>query len=438
MRKKEKTGFFYRFYQVIRHETVILTEMAVLTLSIVLVFLPKTAIAQISCAFTQITSATGGNSDNSSINTDGTRIAFRSDSDLTGGNADGNREIFLFNAATSAFTQITSATGGSSSRPSINADGTRIAFDSNSDITGGNADGNREIFLFNAATSAFTQITSTTGGGSSRSSINADGTRIAFDSNRDLTGGNADDSREIFLFNTTTSAFTQITSATGGNSFNSSINSDGTRIAFDSKSDLTGGNADGNFEVFLFNTTTSAFTQITSAIGGVSHNPSINADGTRIAFRSNRDLTGGNADGNFEVFLFNTTTSAFTQITSAAGGGSASPSINADGTRIAFRSNRDLTGGNADDNREIFLFNTITSAFTQITSTTGGGSDSPSINADGMRVAFESDRDITGGNADNNSEIFLCVPPTPGGTGTRVYIDPYRDSTPYTPGTPAQ
>jgi len=57
------------------------------------------------------------------------------------------------------------------------------------------------------------------------------------------------------------------------------------------------------------------------------------------------------------------------QITNTTGGqfGSLLPSISAAGTRIAFVSDRDLTpgnSGNADRNREIFLFDTITNTFT--------------------------------------------------------------------------
>ena len=97
---------------------------------------------------------------------------------------------------------------------------------------------------------------------------------------------------------------TQITSSTGGGNFAPSINSDGTRIAFYSDGDLVpGGNADGNSEIFLW-TSGSGITQITSSTLGGNFNPSINSDGTRIAFESNRDLVpGGNADGNSEIFL---------------------------------------------------------------------------------------------------------------------------------------
>ena len=76
-----------------------------------------------------------------------------------------------------------------------------------------------------------------------------------------------------------------------------------------------------------------------------------------IAFSSNRNLTGENADANQELFLFDTTTNTFTQVTTATGSAifSGSPTINAAGTRIAFLSNADLTGENPDGNREVFL-----------------------------------------------------------------------------------
>lgn len=102
--------------------------------------------------------------------------------------------------------------------------------------------------------------------------------------------------------------------------------------------------------------TTGAFTQITSSPGASDRGePSIDSNGTRIAFSSHNDLTGGNADGTGEIFRFDTTTNTLTQITNAATGDSGGPSINADGTRIAFHSSSDLTGGNPDHTLEIFV-----------------------------------------------------------------------------------
>jgi len=55
--------------------------------------------------------------------------------------------------------------------------------------------------------------------------------------------------------------------------------------------------------------------QITFETAGDSRGASINADGTRIAFRSDANLGGGNPEGNFEIYLFDTTTGIITQIT---------------------------------------------------------------------------------------------------------------------------
>src|SRR5262249_26090666 len=164
------------------------------------------------------------------------------------------------------------------------------------------------------------EITFTTGGVNSQPAINSDGTRIVFVSDRDLTGENADHNSEIFLYDTKTNSFTQITNTTVVGNFEPSISSDGAHIAFKSNG-FPLGNPDGNDEIFLFNSITGGIAQITFTTGGnfSNTNPSINSDGTRIAIKSNRDLTGGNADGNVEIFLYDTQSNSFTQVTSTTG-----------------------------------------------------------------------------------------------------------------------
>jgi len=385
----------------------------------------QTALAQPICNITQITN---GNTfgaiiqrNNAAINADGTRIAFHLDADLTGGNPDRNHEIFLFDSNTNTITQITNTTSGAAPTnhaPSLNADGTRIAFEATADLTGQNPELNREIFLFDAAAGTFRQLTKNAGVGQAYlPSLNADGTRIAFESNANPTGQNPNGNFEIDLVDTVSNSIAQITNSPARiGSFNASISANGTRIAFDSDEDLTGGNPDFSREIFLFDTATNTTTQLTNSIesgdGIGNFAPSINAEGTRIAFHSNRDLTGSNADGNDEIFLVDTTAGTLTQITNSTGGEplleNYSASINADGTHIAFVSGRDLTGSNPDSTLEIFLFNTVTNAFSQVTNATAGDSISPSINSDGTRIAFVSRSDLTGGNSDNFDEIFLA------------------------------
>jgi uncharacterized repeat protein (TIGR01451 family) len=364
----------------------------------------------VSCTITQITSS-GNFSGVASISANGARIAFTSRANLTGGNADGSNEIFLYDAATAAFTQVTNSDAGLTEGSSISADGTRIGFNSNVNLTGGNADHGNEVFLYDAVTSNLTQVTNgpSVFAESLSPSIRADGTRVAFNSSSDLTGSNADGNVEIFLYDTAIAAFTQITNSTAGQSRRAAISADGARVAFSSTVNLTGGNVDGNSEIFLYDTATANFTQITSSTSGQSEHPSISADGGRVAFNSTADLTGSNADGSTEIFLFDAATANLTQVTNSTAGQSRNAAINGDGTRIAFDSDADLTGGNAEGNREIFVFDTATSDLTQITNSAAGSSESASITSDGTRIAFSSSANLTGGNADRSSEVFLAT-----------------------------
>src|SRR5262249_23047140 len=162
-----------------------------------------------------------------------------------------------------------------------------------------------------------------------------------------------------------------------------------------------GQNADGNTEVFLYTATTGAFTQVTNTTGvNFTGAPAISGDGGWVAVTTTANLTGGNADGNGEVFRYNTATGTLTQATDTNGGSffaNQSPTLSGDGSRMAFTSTRDLvpTVGNADGNAELFLWNSGTGTFTQATNTTGGNSTAvlgPAISADGNRVAFLSTR----------------------------------------------
>ena len=94
-----------------------------------------------------------------------------------------------------SITQITATVGGASDRPAVSRDGSLIVFDSTSDITGGNADGSTEMFLFNRTSGTITQITDTPAGRlSTRAKTDVFGgfpvfvRNIAFESNANLTG----------------------------------------------------------------------------------------------------------------------------------------------------------------------------------------------------------------------------------------------------------
>src|SRR5262249_16255562 len=134
-----------------------------------------------------------------------------------------------------------------------------------------------------------------------------------------------------------------------------SINANGTRIAFISNGDFTGLNKARNFVPFLFDTRT-GFGQIglisQATLGQLLPTyVSMDAAGTRIAYviagnfvRPTLFLDDLSQRMTIPIVLPRSADSPF---------GIQQPSISANGTRIAFVSDDDLeTGGNADHNRE--------------------------------------------------------------------------------------
>jgi Tol biopolymer transport system component len=359
--------------------------------------------AQSTCRLTQITNSIG--SVNPSINSTGTRIAFASSDNLTGGNGDGGWEIFLWDAAT-GLTQITEMDDPFVPAVEINGAGDRMVFASSSNPLGTNGDGNVEIFLWDAS-AGLTQITNTTSGDSSAADINEAGNRIVFNSNAPL-GTSADGNREIFLWDAAT-GLTQITNSTGGDNFLPSIDANGTRIAFQAENNALGGNLDGNFEIVLWDSST-GLTQITHTTNGDNFVASINDAGNRIAFASNVATVEGVPS--FDIFLWDAAT-GFQPITEVFARTSYFPAINGVGNRIAFESQADLVGGNGDGSQEIFLWESST-GFTQITNSPnipGAHTSRPSINPIGDQIAFVSSGNLVGTNGDGSIEVFLASCP---------------------------
>lgn len=389
--------------------TVILFSIVFLIAPIYLI--AGTAQAQFVCpehALRQITNETQGISRAPSINEAGNIIAFTSDADINGINSDGNEEIYLFDNGTNIFTQITDEPSGDSREPSINAAGNRIVFSSRADIVGPNPDMNAEIYLLDTGSGTFTRITDSPQA-SGDPSINAAGDKIAFSSSADINGVNTGGNREIYIFNTASGIFTMITDTPSGSSVAPSINAAGDKVAFTSDADINGVNIGGNDEIYLFDTVSGTFTQITnSSINppeGDSSRPSINAAGDRVAFMSRTDINGFNIGGNREIYLYDAESGVITQITDEPSGESMAPSINAEGNIVAFSSNANINGGNPDENSEIFVFDAASGTITQVTSDPLGDARDPSVNAAGNLISYWSpDSEM----ANTNREIFLA------------------------------
>jgi uncharacterized repeat protein (TIGR01451 family) len=313
-------------------------------------------------------------------------------------------------AATLTATQLTTVTPGINNEPALNANGTRVAFWSTANPVGENPDGNIEVFLIitDSGGLTVTQISDSTGsilGGFNLStSIDDVGNQVVFFSDRDLIGQNPDSNFEIFLYDVPSDTLWQVTDTERGYNILPSISGNGQYIAFASDRNFVGTNADLNTEIFraqIAGGGVFTYTQVTQSTGGVNDTPRINQNGTRIAFVSNQpyvvENAASNADNNREVFVAEMGSPVkLVQVTQTSSGSTSHPSISANGERVAFVSDRDPTGGggNPDDLRQIYYaevspgYAVTVAAVT--TETVEVGNDQPVISGDGTRIVFVS------------------------------------------------
>jgi Tol biopolymer transport system component len=345
-----------------------------------------------------------------SLSADGTRIAFASDSDFLGqGILTGQLQLWLYDTTVMTFTRITTISTNYDFK--LSGNGQAIAF---ADATG--------IWLYNTVTMTFTHIT----GRGNLPQLNADGTKVAFISDADfLSQGIPSGQNEIWLFNTAAMTVTRITTASASNRDSGhsnlvgglSLSSDGTKIAFISDSDFLGqGIPDEQYELWLYNTASMTVTRITTASDSSrdSHMPSLGFTGTKVAFVSNSDFLHQSLAENLEVWLYDSTMMTYTRVTTASASdrGSFHPSLSTDETKLTFMSDSDFLGqGIPRGQAEVWLYDIATKVLTPVTVAAGNGiraSEAPSINASGTRIAFHSTADFLGqGIPEFQREIWL-------------------------------
>ncbi len=220
---------------------------------------------------------------------------------------DGNAEVLIYQEGTRQFSQVTAtrdidatanfAVKGFNAAPYLSGNGRVLAFLSGFNFPGAtankNTDFNGEIFIHKVgdAVNTVTQITQTNGRsaipingpeniiGASTRPLNFDGTRMVFESSGDLTGKNADKTRELFLADLSgaTPGFQQLTNQATPDlvksdfAFFPSLNSVGSYVVFSSTlnlvpattSSVTADNGDGSREVFRYHIPTGKFSQLT-------------------------------------------------------------------------------------------------------------------------------------------------------------------------------
>ena len=266
--------------------------------------------------------------------------------------------------------------------------------------------------------------------------MSPDGRYVVYESSASLASG-ANGQRQIFLRDRQTNQNELISVDTAGTAGNSSsyapaISSDGRYVVFESVStNLVAGDTNGASDIFLRDRQAGTTTRVSVGASSVEANgasaqASLSADGRYLAFYSYASNLMASATTNGNVFLRDLQSGSNTLISVATGGASAngvssSPSISADGSRIAFWSYAsNLVTGDLNGIWDIFLYDknattpiSLVSVATDGTQKDGGTESAsrvvqPTISADGNVVAFSTTAtNLVAGDTNGLQDVFI-------------------------------
>ena len=228
----------------------------------------------------------------------------------------GQYDICLINTNGTAVTQLTTSFADDW-WPSWSPDGSKIVFQTNRNLTPGGGVPQYDLYVINVDGTAETRITTDTTN-EAQPAWSPKGNRIAFVSDRD--GNN-----EIYLMDPDGGAVTRLTNDAASDE-QPTWSPDGGKIAFVSL-------RTGNAEIFVMDTTGANLVNLTNN-GAADFVPAWSPDGTKIAFHSNRA-------GNFAVFVMNADGSNAVQLSNASVPDEL-PAWSPDGTQLIFDSDGEL------------------------------------------------------------------------------------------------
>jgi hemolysin type calcium-binding protein/WD40 repeat protein len=263
-----------------------------------------------------------------SLSADGTKVAFLSQAiNLDPADTDAIFDVYVKDLATGDITLAsTSDTGikgdGDGFIPSLSADGTKVAFDSNaSNLDPADTDTILDVYVKDLSTGDITLAsTSDTGvkgdGGSGLVSLSADGTKVAFDSNATiLDPGDTDPVQDVYVKTISTGDITLASTSDAGTKSNglsalASLSADGARVSFESSAtNLDPAASDGVDQVYVKDLLTGDITLASISDAGTTGNagslePSLSADGRTVAFHSfATNLDPADTDGLADVYV---------------------------------------------------------------------------------------------------------------------------------------
>jgi len=211
-----------------------------------------------------------------------------------------------------------------------------------------------------------------------------------------------------------------------GHALAPSISADGRFVAFESEADdLVAGDTNVASDVFVRDRAAGTTSRVSIAADGSegndsSNEPSISADGNKVAFSSYADnlvLDDWNGSGDIFVRDRNAATTVRASVMSNGDEGdlcedSYEPSISGDGNVVAFTTYESFILGDTNDEEDVYVHEMMT-AKTKIISTRmsnvspDGGFGPPDVSGDGRYVAFNSYGPLDGGTTPLALEVFV-------------------------------
>jgi Tol biopolymer transport system component len=384
----------------------------------------------------------GNYSRSPSMSADGRYVAFMSQaSDLLPFTISG-QQVYRRDIATGAVALVSADSNelpgsAASDEPSISADGSAVAFQSNAaNLVVNDTNGVRDIFLRDVISNVTSRVSIATDGSeangeSAEASLSAAGTHVAFTSEAtNLVAGDNNVASDIFVHDIVTGETTlESVSLFGGqgdqDSGEPSMSADGRFVAFSSSAiTLVPNDTNGMKDVFVRDRLMGSTTRVSvSSVGvqsdGISYRPYISGDGRYVAFGSTAtNLVVGDSNGTADVFVHDLQTNETSRVSIASTGdeadGSLSPcGVSADGRYILFFGTAttlvpDDTNGEAD----VFLHDRVTAVTIRVSVASFGeqadGASGPGKMSDDARfVAFASWGQLVAVDMNQVQDVYL-------------------------------
>jgi uncharacterized protein (TIGR03437 family) len=344
---------------------------------------------------------------NPTIGDDGRTIVFESSADLA--ETGGPPSFRLLRSDLTSFVELGATRAVC---PASSSDGKIVAFASNEDLVGRNADRNSEIFLFDGV--KLNQLTETEpasdalrlSDGNFQPSISSDGRTLVFSSQG-----------KIVIYDSLERKFTRL----ADDGMNPKISGDGTLVYY-KRSKLTADNAD----LVRIDTRTLTSRVLAADVAGLAlvEGRAVSNDGMRVVYSAS------NGTNQTQVYMFDGRDDSIRQLTnlgSRAVDVKLQPTISGDGRRVAFATRRRVLNA-SDGGVELYVLDLPSGKVEQITNAPSSATAEviSSLSFDGSLVAFSFPRILSGAVSDddlrNNSEIYLASV-APRSVGAAVIIN---------------